>query len=183
MAALLPIVLSIAACGNPGGMSNASGPTAPGQAAYVPPYTPEVSQTSVRDDLIRVPIVPNNGHTYTIEVGIGNGVRFVQVPFILDTGAADVSVSPAIFSAMYNPNGRGLITDDDLIDLQKYRTANGVVEGLRFRMPPMRVGNRIVYGVVGSVNKGSTMMLLGQSFLRKFSAFMVDYQHNVLVLG
>ena len=42
-----------------------------------------------------------------------------------------------------------------MIDVVNYRTANGVVEGLRFRMPPLTVGGHTVYGVIGSASVGS----------------------------
>ena len=100
--------------------------------------------------------------------------------FTVDSGAADVSVSPIIFRAMVKG---GYVTKEDLIDVQNYTTANGVVEGLRFRMPPMTVGGHTVYDVIGSVSENSDHMLLGQSFLRKFKFWAIDNAAGVLVLG
>jgi clan AA aspartic protease (TIGR02281 family) len=100
--------------------------------------------------------------------------------FIVDSGASDVSVSPVLFVAMEKG---GHISDADMIDVVKYRTANGVTEGLRFRMPPMTVGGHTVYGVIGSVSVSSNSLLLGQSFLKKFRSWTIDNDSSELVLG
>ena len=77
----------------------------------------------------------------------------------------------------------GHITKEDHIDVVQYQTANGVTDGLRFRMPAMTVGGRTVHGVTGSVSKNSNAMLLGQSFLRQFRFWAIDNANGTLVLG
>lgn len=123
---------------------------------------------------IRVPLQARGG-THTIPVGIA-GYDF---PFVVDSGAADVSVSAELFQAMV---ADGLITKADLIDVVNYQTANGVVAGLRFRCPPLTVGGRTVYGVICSTHRGATMLLLGQSFMQKFRAWAIDNATGELVL-
>jgi clan AA aspartic protease (TIGR02281 family) len=79
----------------------------------------------------------------------------------------------------------GVITEEDHLDVRKYRTANGVVEGLRFRMPPMTVAGVTVHDVVGSVTKNDTgkTILLGQSFLQKFKAWQINNATRQLILA
>jgi clan AA aspartic protease (TIGR02281 family) len=142
-----------------------------------PPVTVAAAPQPTQQNLTRVPMVSSGG-TFSVDVAIA-GV--CCVPFILDTGASDVSVSPALFFAMRKG---GHVTDADLIDVVKYQTASGhTIEGLRFRMPPMTVGGITVRNVIGSVSNGSDMLLLGQTFLRKFKFWAIDNANGVLVLG
>ena len=69
--------------------------------------------------------------------------------------------------------------------MANYSTANGVVQGLRFRMPPMTIAGVTVHNVIGSVSKNDTgkTILLGQSFLRKFKAWQIDNTTGQLVLA
>ena len=146
-------------------------------------YQPPAAQAYAAppdSQLTRVPLTASGGGTLMVKVGIAGVCCF---PFLLDTGASDVSVSPGLFLAMVE--GR-LVTYEDLIDVKQYRTASGqIVEGLRFRMPPMTVGNKTVHNVVGSVSKTTSDygMLLGMSFLRKFPAWAIDNSTHHLLLG
>ena len=171
----LPIVLAsvaalaLGACGSP--------PAAPPTVATRAP-TPLVQSSPAGSgtQYLRVPLHGQGGTPHTM-IGIDGVCCFA---FTVDSGAADVAVSADIFRAMYKG---GHITDDSLIDVKRYQTANGVIEGLRFRMPPMQIGGHTVYGVIGSVSKGSSNMLLGQSFLRKFRFWAIDNATGTLVLG
>ena len=117
--------------------------------------------------------------TYFVDVAIS---RVCCFKMLLDTGASDVSVPIALWYAMMKD---GVITEADHIDVAKYRTANGVVEGLRFRMPPMTVAGITVHNVVGSVSKNNTgkVILLGQSFLQKFKAWQINNATGQLILA
>ena len=126
---------------------------------------------------LRVPILAGHSRTPYVDVAIDGACC---IPFVIDSGASDVSVDVELFQIMTK---YGRVTKADLIDVAKYRTANGVIEGLRFRMPPMTIGGHTVHGVVGSVHKGSNSMLLGQSFLTKFRYWAIDNASGELVLG
>ena len=132
---------------------------------------------AAQSNTLRVPLTASRGGTPVVQVEIA-GVCCIG--FTVDSGASDVSVSPALWYAMVKG---GHITKEDHIDVVKYQTANGVTEGLRFRMPAMAVGGRTVHGVIGSVSKNSNAMLLGQSFLRKFRFWAIDNASGDLVLG
>lgn len=144
--------------------------------APAPPPVTVAATPAPKPNFIRVPM-SGSGGVATVPVGI---VGVCCFHFVVDSGAADVSVSPAIFRALWKG---GHITEDDLIDVQQYQTANGVSEGLRFRIPSLTVGGITVHNVLGSVSKDSDMLLLGQSFLRRFRFFAIDNRTGELVLG
>jgi clan AA aspartic protease (TIGR02281 family) len=148
-------------------------------ACAAPPPAKPVAPSGSGTQYIRAPLTAKGGVPY-VQIGIDGVCCF---PFMVDSGASDVTVSPEVFMAMVNG---GHITKADFIDVVNYRTASGaMIEGLRFRMPPMSVGGRTVHGVVASVSPGTSgvSMLLGQSFLKKFRFFAIDNANGVLVLG
>ena len=154
------------------------GACASSEPAYYgkPPTVAAAPAPPLQTSYIRVPLSAVGGTPHAM-VAIDGVCCF---PFTVDSGAADVSVSIELFQAMAKG---GHISREDMIDVQKYQTANGVVEGLRFRMPPITVGGHTVYDVVGSVSRGSNSLLLGQSFLRKFKFWAIDNNAGMLVLG
>lgn len=117
--------------------------------------------------------------TYYLDVAIADVCCFKMM---LDTGASDVSVPISLWYAMVKD---GVITEEDHFDVTKYRTANGVIEGLRFRMPPMTVAGVTVHNVIGSVSKNDNgkTILLGQSFLQKFKAWQINNATGQLILA
>jgi predicted aspartyl protease len=46
----------------------------------------------------------------------------------------------------------------------------------------MKIGDRVVENVVGHVNTVAGPLLLGQSFLGRFSSWSIDNDKNVLIL-
>lgn len=149
-------------------------PHCPATAAS-PALAPEPEQQRV----LHVPLRQRNSGTYTVAVGIDGVCCF---PMVLDTGASDVSVPLNLWYAMLKG---GHINQADHIDVTKYRTANGTVEGLRFRMPTMTIEGHAVDGVIGSVTKNDTgsTILLGQSFLRKFKSWQINHATGELLLA
>lgn len=146
----------------------------PSQSTHTSPHA---AITPARAHEIRVPVYESGG-TPIVEVAIA-GVCCAK--FVVDSGAADVTVSPGLFKAMVDA---GLVTKADLIDVVKYRTASGhVINGLRFTMPPMSIGGHVVNNVIGSVSPTQGAgMLLGGSFLRRFKSFAIDLTTSELVL-
>jgi clan AA aspartic protease (TIGR02281 family) len=148
-------------------------------ACSSPPPAPAVTVAApVEAASVRVPMLRSGADIFTVQVAVAGTCC---LPFLLDSGASDVSVSPALFAAMVEG---GHVTSADLIDVDTYVTASGKVEGLRFRMPPLTVGGITLHGVAGSVTPGAPdgMLLLGQSFLRRFRAWSIDNETNELVL-
>lgn len=129
---------------------------------------------------IRVPLRQRGG-TPVAMIDICTATKCYDFPFIVDSGASDVAVDAGLFRAMI---ADGVISRASFIDTVNYRTASGSSVGLRFWMPPMRVGGRVVTGVIGSVSASQPrhVLLLGQSFLRKFRHWSIDNGAGVLVL-
>lgn len=139
-------------------------------------YSAPAPQVETQNRLSRVQLSTRGGVHY-IPVGISGVCCF---PFVLDSGASDVSISPDLFKAMIKD---GVITKEHIIDIQKYQTANGVVPGIRFVIPDLQIGTLTVKNVVGSVTPGSNVLLLGQSFLRKFKSYAINNQTHQLIVA
>ena len=50
-------------------------------------------------------------------------------------------------------------------------------------IPNLQIGTLTVKNVVGSVTPGSNVLLLGQSFLRKFKSYAIDNQTHQLIVA
>ena len=159
----LVMALLLSACGQT--------PTQPVAVAPAPP--------ALQQRVAYAQMVEGKSGTYYVDVELAGVCCFKMM---LDTGASDVSVPTSLWYAMLKD---GAITREDHFDVARYRTANGVVEGLRFRMPPMKVAGVTVHNVIGSVTKNDTgrTILLGQSFLRKFKAWQIDNATGQLILA
>ncbi len=118
-----------------------------------------------------------------------NGVYFVpctvnglNLKFIFDTGAGDVSISlsEAVFMIK-----NGYMKEEDLIGTEYYRIANGeVAEGTKILIRKLEIGNKTLFNVEASiVHTLSAPLLLGQSAIQRFGKFSIDYSTNTLVLG
>jgi tetratricopeptide (TPR) repeat protein len=110
-------------------------------------------------------------------------VRFndtITLPAIVDSGAADVSVPADIVSTLMRTN---TITDEDFLGEQTYVLADGSkVPSHRFRIRSLKVGNKTVENVVGSIASVNATILMGQSFLSKFKSWSVDNEQHTLIL-
>ena len=147
------------------------------RTVYVPTTVPAYQAPT--EDVRRIQMVKKGSNTFLVNIAISGVCCF---PFLVDSGASDVSVSPDLFRAMVKG---GHLTRADMIDVREYQTAaGGSVHGLRFRMPPMTIGNITIRGVVGSVTPGTSdaPLLLGQSFLAAFKSWSIDNQTHELVL-
>jgi predicted aspartyl protease len=99
---------------------------------------------------------------------------------VVDSGAADVSIPADIVSTLMRTN---TVTVEDFLGKQTYVLADGSrVPSQLFRIRSLRVGNKTVENVVASIASSNAMILLGQSFLRKFKSWSVDNEQHTLVL-
>src|SRR3954469_5634203 len=109
------------------------------------------------------------GGVYTLPVRINDTVT---VPFILDSGAAEVVITDDILSVLRRA---GTISQSDFIGTGKYTLAGGTtVSSERYILHKMNVGNRIIIEVVANVVSAKGDPLLGQTFLRKLPAWTLD---------
>ena len=117
------------------------------------------------------------GGVFTIPVFINDSLK---LNFVLDSGASDVSMPADVVLTLMRT---GTIEDKDFIEEQKYRIADGsVVTSKTFNIKSLRVGDKTVLNVAGSMSDTKGSLLLGQSFLSKFKSWSVDNETHELIL-
>ena len=165
------------------GASNCSGfvATERGTTASYSPPTPAVPPAAPRSvdhsHSAVVPLQDRNG-TLTVPVVV-NGA--LTLPFIVDSGASDVTVSENVVRALLQ---KGSVSRSDFLDTVVARLADGsTIPSQRFRIRSLQVGDRVVENVVAGISPGSGTLLLGQSFLSRFKSWSIDNQRRVLVLN
>jgi clan AA aspartic protease (TIGR02281 family) len=119
----------------------------------------------------------SDGGTYRVPVTI-NGQ--LTLNFVVDSGAADVSIPADVVLTLFRT---GTITEADFLDKRTYQLANGsTVPSQRFMIRSLTVGDKILENVVGSIAPVDGSLLLGQSFLRRFSSWSIDNRRGALIL-
>jgi predicted aspartyl protease len=99
--------------------------------------------------------------------------------FIVDSGAADVSIPADVFSTLIRT---GTIKATDLLEQKHYQLADGsIVPSQTFRIRSLKVGKKVLENVTGSVASAKGSLLLGQSFLSRFKSWSVDNAKHALV--
>ena len=99
---------------------------------------------------------------------------------IFDSGASEVSISKEVEKALINAS---IITKENYIQSGLFRTADGsIISSRRFIIPYIKVGEYRVSNVICSVNPTDDLVLLGRSFLNKFSKWSVDNERKTLTL-
>ena len=77
----------------------------------------------------------------------------------------------------------GTIRDTDFIGERTYVLSDGSrVQSKTFRIRTLKVGDRVLDNVTGSVTSTKGSLLLGQSFLGRFKSWSIDNNRHVLVL-
>jgi len=104
----------------------------------------------------------------------------VTVPFVLDSGAAEVAITEDVFSTLRRT---GTVKDSDFIGTGTYTLADGsITSSARYVLHKMRAGNHVITDVVANVVSAEGDPLLGQSFLSKLPAWTIDNNRHMLVL-
>jgi clan AA aspartic protease (TIGR02281 family) len=115
--------------------------------------------------------------TYVVPVTINDAIT---LDFTVDSGASDVAIPIDVVKTLIRT---GTIRDTDVIGKKTYVLADGSkVKSLTFRIRSLKVGDRVVQNVVGSVAPASGTLLLGQSFLGRFKSWSIDNSRHALVL-
>jgi clan AA aspartic protease (TIGR02281 family) len=115
--------------------------------------------------------------TYVVPVTINDAIT---LDFTVDSGASDVAIPIDVVKTLIRT---GTIRDTDVIGKKTYVLADGSkVKSLTFRIRSLKVGDRVVQNVVGSVAPASGTLLLGQSFLGRFRSWSIDNSRHALVL-
>ena len=122
-------------------------------------------------------ILQKQGGTFFIPVSINNAM---VLNFIIDSGAADVSLPADVVTTLIKT---GTLTREDFLGSQTYILADGSrVPSETFRIRTLKVGDREIADVTGSVSPLHGSLLLGQSFLTRFKSWSIDNERGVLVL-
>ena len=123
-----------------------------------------------------VSLVSEDG-TFKVPVLI-NGV--IALNFTVDSGAADVSIPADVVATLMRTE---TLRSDDFLGTQTYRLADGsTVPSKTFRIRSLKVGDKIIKNVTGSMASVQGSLLLGQSFLSRFGRVLFDYNRQVLLL-
>lgn len=131
-----------------------------------------ITGTKSKDE---IQLKSNNG-TYLIFVSI-NGLKS---NFVLDSGASEISISSNFERELI---ARGLIKKEDYLEQGLYKIANGtIVTQRRINLREVKVGDFTVKNVTASVGNGDIPLLLGKSFLDKFSKWSIDNNTEKLIL-
>jgi predicted aspartyl protease len=118
-----------------------------------------------------------SGGVYVVAVRFNDTITLNSV---VDSGAADVSVPADIVSTLMRAK---TVTEQDFLGKQTYVLADGSkVPSQRFRIRSLKVGNKTVENVVASIASVNGEILLGQSFLNKFTSWSVDNEQHALIL-
>jgi clan AA aspartic protease (TIGR02281 family) len=110
-----------------------------------------------------------DGGIFVVPVQV-NGA--ITLDFAVDSGASDVTVPADVFSTLART---GTIKPEDIVGKQSYTLADGSsVQSVTFFIRSLKIGDHTIENVKASVAPKQGMLLLGQSFLERFSSWSVD---------
>jgi predicted aspartyl protease len=125
---------------------------------------------------VKVPMTVAGG-TFEVPVEI-NGA--ITLNFVIDSGAADVTIPADVVSTLIR---MGTIKPSDFIGRQTYVLADGSESpSSNFMIRSLKVGDKIVKNVKGSIAPATGALLLGQSFLQHFKSWSIDNLKHELLL-
>lgn len=118
------------------------------------------------------------GGTYVVPVLINNAIT---LDFIVDSGAADVSIPADVVMTLMRTK---TLKETDFLGEQTYVLADGSrVPSQTFVIRSLKVGNKVLENVNGSVASVHGSLLLGQTFLSRFKSWSVDNTKHSLLLS
>ena len=101
--------------------------------------------------------------------------------FIVDSGAADVSINEDMVSALMKSDTQN---SADLLGNKLYMLADGTMhQGQIYRMASLRIGAMVMKDVTVRIAAGNSSLLLGQSFLRRLKSWSMDNARQVLIIN
>ena len=116
------------------------------------------------------------GGTYVVPVLINQAIT---LNFTVDSGAADVNIPADVVITLKRT---GTLKDSDFLGEKTYVLADGSKVHLQtFRIKSLKVGNKVLENVLGSVASVKGSLLLGQSFLGRFKSWSIDNTKHGLV--
>lgn len=117
------------------------------------------------------------GGIFVVPVEINSAIT---LKFIIDSGAADVSIPADVALTLMRT---GTLVPTDFKGSQTYILADGsTIPSQIFRIRSLKIGNKELRNVNASVAPVQGPLLLGQSFLSRFKSWLIDNERQVLVL-
>lgn len=114
---------------------------------------------------------------YHLPVEINNVMTLM---FILDTGAADMSLPEEILISLMRS---GTLSQEDFLPGKTYILADGNrVRSPRVLIHKVKIGNRVLRNVPATISEAGSPLLLGQSLLEKVGSYTFDSNRQRLVL-
>jgi clan AA aspartic protease (TIGR02281 family) len=139
--------------------------TLPPAPTPAPSPTQEVIPLEFTNGIFVIPVVIN---------------EVIILKFVLDSGAADVSIPADVFLTLMRT---GTIQTSDFMGEKPYEIADGSkVTSQTFRIRSLKVGDMVVQDVTGSVSSPGSKLLLGQSFLRRLKSWSMDNSGHALII-
>ena len=137
--------------------------------------TERISQSKHSGKPMKIKMVRENG-VLVVPVKV-NGV---QMSFIFDTGASDITISQTEAQFLAK---QGLLTQQDVIGKQQYQIADGSFsEGTIIRLKELTIGDRTINNVKASVIESQNApLLLGQTALSEFGKVSLDYKNGYII--
>jgi uncharacterized protein len=118
------------------------------------------------------------GGTYVVPVLINDAIT---LDFIVDSGASDVSIPADVVMTLMRTK---TLRDTDFLGEKIYVLADGSkVPSQTFVIRSLKVGNKVLENVNGSVAPVRGSLLLGQTFLSRFKSWSVDNTKHALVIS
>jgi clan AA aspartic protease (TIGR02281 family) len=144
------------------------GPAAAAKLNIAPARTTGPAK-SIQSSVASSVSMKRDGGIFVVPVQI-NGA--LTLDFAVDSGASDVSVPADVFSTLTRT---GTVKSADIIGKQSYALADGSTsQSVTFIIRTLKVGDHVVENVRASVAPSQGMLLLGQSFLERFSSWSID---------
>ncbi len=118
-----------------------------------------------------------SGGVYTVPCKINE----LPFDFIFDTGASSISLSIEAANSLIKS---GKLTKDDIIGKTNLSIANGeIVEGVIVNIRDFEISGLKFKNIEAIITIGQNVpLLLGQSAIRKFGKFSIDYDQNILTI-
>jgi len=120
----------------------------------------------------------NVGGVYQVPIRINDTIT---LDAIVDSGATDVGIPADVVLTLVRSK---TISSEDFIGTQTYILADGSeLPSQRFMIKSFKVGNKTLENVVANIVSVNAQILLGQSFLRRFSSWSIDNEKHALILN
>jgi hypothetical protein len=127
----------------------------------------------------KLSLIPTEGGVFELNVTFN---RVLKIDMILDTGAAEVFLTPDIVLTLIKAKTIG---EEDILEGGYFMDASGNVnKSVRFNMKEIKIGTITIENVTCGINtKIDGVNLLGLSALKKLSNIKFDFTNNTLEIN